>query len=198
MIKTLFTTLLLIPSLTFAAAKQVGLDTKNSSVKWTGSKAFATGSHTGTIAVSGGHLMMDGDKITGGELAIDMTTIQNTDLTDAKMQTKLVGHLNSADFFDTANFKDAKFVVTKATAAKNGEYTLDGNMTIRGTTNPQTVKATVKKDGKTWMASGKMQIDRTKYNVKYSSQTAFPDLMKTGKDKIINDQFDIEFSVKTM
>jgi hypothetical protein len=55
----------------------------------------------------------------------------------------------------------------------------------------------VKKDGAVWVATGKMQLDRTKYDVKYSSQTVFPDLIKKGKDKVIADQIDLDFTVKT-
>lgn len=201
MIRILLTALVpaLIATSAFAAPKKVAVDTASSTVNWSGNKVFVKGGgHTGTVAISGGNLTVDGDKITGGEFTVDMTTIKNTDLKDAGMQGKLVGHLNSPDFFDTANFKDAKFVITKVTAGAAGEYTFDGNMTIRGQTNPQTVKATVKKDGKTWVATGKLKLDRTKYNVKYSSQTAFPDLIKKGKDKVIDDNIDLDFTVKTV
>lgn len=198
MLRALMTTLVLVPVVAFAAPKQVNIDTASSQVKWKGNKVFVPGDgHHGTVNISKGNLTVDGDKITGGEFTIDMTTIKNEDVKDAGMQGKLIGHLNSADFFDTATHKEAKYVITKVTSGKNGEYTFDGNMTIRGTTNPQSVKANVKKEGNAWVATGKMQIDRTKYGVKYSSQTAFPDLIKKGKDKVINDQIEIDFSVKT-
>ncbi len=197
MLRTLISALIIAPAMALAAPQQVNIDTQNSMVKWKGGKAFVDSTHNGTVQISKGTLTVDGDKITGGEFTIDMTTIKNEDVKDAGMQGKLVGHLNSPDFFDVTNHKEAKFVITKATAGKNGEYTFDGNMTIRGTTNPQTIKATVKKEGASWVASGTLQIDRTKYNVKYSSQAAFPDLVKKGKDKIIKDQIDLDFTVKT-
>jgi len=201
MLRTFLTALVLIPTVAFAAnkqaEKQVSIDTQASKVNWKGSKLFVSDAHHGTVSLSGGNLTMSGDKITGGEFTIDMTSIKDEDLTDAGYNKKLVGHLNSPDFFDTAQFKDAKYVITKATASKNGEYTFDGNLTIHGVTQPQQMKAIVKKEGGAWVATGQLSFDRTKFNVKYSSQTAFPDLVKKGKDKIIGDQIDIDYTIKT-
>lgn len=198
MLRTVIAALVLVPSLAFAAATKVSVDKNASSLKWKGTKVFSSDAHVGTVNISGGNLMVDGDKLTGGEIVIDMTTIKNTDVTDAGMNGKLVGHLNSPDFFDTANNKEAKFVIKKSTVGAGGEMTIDGDLTIRGKTNPQTIKAKVTKEGKNWVATGKTEIDRTQYGVKHNSQSAFPNLVKTGKDKVINDKIELDFTIKTM
>lgn len=197
MLRTMFISLFLVPQVIFAAPAKMKVDTKTSSIVWKGSKEFIDAGHTGTVAIKEGSLTIDGDKVTGGELTIDMTSIQNTDLTDASMKTKLVGHLSSPDFFDTATHKDAKFVITKVTVKNPAEQVLEGNLTIRGKTNPVSIPVNVKKDGKNFVATGKLEIDRTKYDIKYSSKTFMPDLVKAAKDKIIKDTFALEFTIKT-
>lgn len=198
MFKKILALMAFLPAVALAAPAQKPVDTKSSTVTWTGSKEFVGGSHTGTVAISNGFLTMDGDKITGGEFTIDMNSIQNTDLTDAGMKEKLVGHLKSPDFFDVANHKEAKFVITKVTAKSPTEQTFEGNLTVRGKTQPMKLPATLKKDGNTWVATGKVEVDRTKFDVKYNSKTFVPDLVKSAKDKVIKNTIAIDFSVKTL
>lgn len=45
------------------------------------------------------------------------------------------GHLRSADFFDTENFPTMEFVST-GTRVEGGDFFVDGDLTIRGTTKP--------------------------------------------------------------
>ncbi len=197
MLKKVLALWALIPAVAFAAPAQKAIDTKASTINWKGTKEFVNDSHSGTVALSNGFLLVDGDKITGGEFTIDMSTIQNTDLKDPAMQAKLVGHLKSPDFFDVANHKDAKFVITKVSAKTATEQTFEGNLTIRGKTVPFVIPATLKKEGTAWVASGKIEVDRTKFDVKYNSKSFVPDLVKSAKDKVIKNNIDINFSLKT-
>ena len=50
------------------------------------------------------------------------------------------GHLKSADFFDAANHPKLTFVST-GIVANGSDFTVTGNLTIRGTTKPVTLKA---------------------------------------------------------
>lgn len=47
------------------------------------------------------------------------------------------GHLRSADFFDTENFPTMEFVST-GTRVEDGDFFVDGDLTIRGVTKPVT------------------------------------------------------------
>jgi polyisoprenoid-binding protein YceI len=47
----------------------------------------------------------------------------------------LNGVLQTADFFDTSNFPEARFISTKV-VANGSEATVDGNLTIKGITKP--------------------------------------------------------------
>ncbi|MCX6310571.1 MAG: YceI family protein [Bacteroidetes bacterium] len=46
------------------------------------------------------------------------------------------GHLNSADFFDSANHPTIDFVSTSFTKVSDANYKLNGNLSIRGITKP--------------------------------------------------------------
>ena len=94
--------LLLTLALAFAVnanAATLKVDPASSTVQWKGSKK--TGSfHTGKISVKDGQIETNAkNEITGGNFTIDMTTIADEDLAkDPEHQTKLHGHLASADF----------------------------------------------------------------------------------------------------
>jgi polyisoprenoid-binding protein YceI len=197
MLKKVVALWILIPAVAFAAPAKKEIDTAASTIAWKGGKEFVGDFHKGTVALTNGFLMMDGDKITGGEFTVNMDSIQNTDLTDAAMKGKLVGHLKSADFFDVANYKEAKYVITKVVAKSATEQVFEGNATIRGKTNPLSIPMTLKKEGAVWVATGKVELDRTKYDVKYNSKTFVPDLVKSAKDKVIKNNIDLDFTIKT-
>ncbi|WP_420147274.1 YceI family protein [Spirosoma sp.] len=50
-------------------------------------------------------------------------------------------HLKSADFFDAANFPKLTFTSTSINKTGDDTYTIVGDLTIRGTTKPVTLKA---------------------------------------------------------
>lgn len=174
-----------------AAKKEAkySVDTTASKVEWTGKKV--TGAHNGTINVKSGSVMIDGKKIVGGEFVIDMTTIKDVDLTDAEYNKKLIGHLSSDDFFSIQKFGEAKLVVKTVKETAPGKAEITGDLTIKGKTNPITFPAEVKWEGDKVMASGKMMIDRTKYDIKYNSGKFFQNL----GDKLINDEFELSFNL---
>ncbi|MGO1506500.1 MAG: YceI family protein [Microbacteriaceae bacterium] len=62
------------------------------------------------------------------EASVDVTSVDTND-------EGRDGHLRSADFFDTENFPTMDFVSTGA-RAENGDFFVDGDLTIRGVTKP--------------------------------------------------------------
>lgn len=158
---------------------------KEATITWTGKKV--TGSHTGSINLQDGTLIMEGKTLVGGSFTIDMTSIQVADLEAGKGKEKLEGHLRTDQFFGVENFPTATFTITKVTKNGNG-YDVVGNMTIKGIT--QSTKIHMVMNGNT--ASTTLSIDRTKYGIKYGSSSFFDNL----KDKAINDNFDLAVSLK--
>ncbi|GMN05667.1 YceI family protein [Croceitalea sp. MTPC5] len=168
-----------------ATAKTVDDDKKEvktdaSSVTW---KAYkVTGSHTGTINLKSGALMFDGDKLTGGEFVVDMTTINTTDLS-GKSKSDLDGHLHSDDFFSTASNPTSNLVFTNVKSSSKNSYEVTGDLTIKGITKPVTFDVSVYGS----KATATLKVDRTNYDVKYGSGSFFDNL----GDKTIYDEFDL-------
>lgn len=154
--------------------------TDKSKVVWKGYKV--TGSHEGTISITSGSLMMDNDKLTGGEFEIDMTSIVVTDL-EGEYKGKLEGHLKSDDFFGVEKHPTAKLVFKEVTASGKNAYNVTGDLTIKGKTNP--VSLTISIYGS--KATASLKVDRTKFDVRYGSTSFFDGL----KDKAIYDEFDL-------
>ncbi len=170
---------------TSAFAQKKEIKASESSINWTGKKV--TGSHTGTLNLSEGHLVFDGENITGGEFTVDMTTLAVTDLEAGKGKEKLEGHLSSDDFFGIKNHKTAKLVVLKAKKTDKG-YAIAGDLTIKGKTNPIQFDLVVN-DG---TASTKLKVNRVKYDIKYGSGSFFDNL----GDKTIDDEFELAVDLK--
>lgn len=151
-----------------------------SNVTWKGYKV--TGSHEGSLALKSGHLLMNGNKLTGGEFVVDMTKLSCTDL-EGDGKGKLEGHLKSDDFFGVKNHGTSKLVFTSVKSFNKNSYTVGGDLTIKGVTKPITLVVSVY-EGK---ATATMKVDRTKYGIKYGSGSFFDDL----GDKAIYDEFDL-------
>ncbi len=161
-------------------AQTKSINIYQSKVSWIGKKI--TGQHEGTINLKEGTLLFKNNTIVGGNFVVDMTTICNTDQT-GKDKIKLEGHLKSSDFFNVSNFKTSKLVFKSISKKKNNSYAIKADLTIKGVTNPVFFNLFVK--NKT--ASTKLIIDRTKYDIQYSTGSFFDDL----GDQTIYDEFDL-------
>ena len=170
-------------------ATTLKVNASKSELTWLGKKV--TGEHTGKITLKEGTMILDGAKFTGGKLVADLTTITCTDLTDKSYNDKLIGHLKSEDFFSTEKFPTATFVITKATVKSPGLYDVTGDLTIKGITKPVTLPVTVTSTSTGAEATGKLVVDRSKYDIKYNSKSFFEGL----GDKMIHDDFTIDFKL---
>ncbi|MBE9464567.1 YceI family protein [Dyadobacter subterraneus] len=172
-------------------ATNLKVDVAKSELIWTGKKV--TGEHTGKISLKEGTVIMDGTKLSGGKFIADLTTITNTDLTDKEYNGKLIGHLKSDDFFGVEKHPTATFVTTKAVAKSAGVYDVTGNLTIKGITKPVTFPVTVKPTATGADITGKLVIDRSKFDIKYNSKSFF-DASALG-DKLVNDDFTLDIKL---
>lgn len=165
------------------------VDEKASTIGWIGKKV--TGQHTGNVQIASGELTVDKKAIKGGSFEIDMTSMTVTDITDPNGNARLLGHLKNDDFFGVEKFPKASFAITSVTPVKGDEYTVKGNLTIKGITSPVEFPATVKNDGKKLTATAKIIVDRTKYDIKYRSTNFFENL----GDKAISDNFELDVTL---
>ena len=175
-------------------AQSAKIDSSKSSVRWVGKKV--TGSHNGHVTISSGEAKLEGDKLVGGEFEVAMTTIQVEDITNAKDNAKLTGHLKSDDFFSVTSFPVATFKITKAepianAAAGQPNYNITGDLSIKGMKHSITFPATITIGADSATANAKIAVDRTKYNVRYGSGKFFENL----GDKLIYDEFEVDLDL---
>lgn len=172
--------------------KKLALSTGDSKLEWVGKKV--TGQHNGTVDISSGELFIDNGKLTGGSFDINFGTIKVLDLQDSEMNAKLTGHLKSDDFFSAEKYPTGKFVLTSVTPLSNGtenNYTIGGNLTIKGITQPVSFPAAVKVNGDVVSAKADFKIDRTLWDVKFRSGKFYENL----GDKLIDDQIELKLSI---
>ena len=131
--------------------------------------------------------MKDG-KLTGGEVVVDMSTINTTDL-EGKWKAKLEGHLKNDDFFKVDKYPTASFKTTSVAAQGKDKYKVTGDLKILNKTNSVDVVLTQK--GKSF--TGDLTIDRTKWDLKYGSGSFFDDL----GDKAIADEIALKLNLVT-
>lgn len=189
MIAALFASVVLTPGTAFAKKDNLKVNTENSKVEWLGKKV--TGEHFGTIKVNTGSLVLNDGEIVEGSFVVDMKSIVCTDLKDEGYKTKLEGHLKSDDFFGVEKFPESKFEITKATKMDDGNYKVKGNITIKGITEEVELMVSLHKHDGNVHVSGKMTIDRTKFNVRYGSGSFFDNL----GDKTIYDDFELNLDL---
>jgi polyisoprenoid-binding protein YceI len=181
----------------FSAFTNVSDETSKSAasksiINWTATKVVG-GGHTGTIQIKETNLKFSNGALKGGSITADMTTITNSDL-EGEWNDKLVGHLNSDDFFSTAKYPTATIKITKvSTGNATNTYNVVADLTIKEITNSESFTAIVKEKGGNYIVTANVNIDRTKYNVRYGSPSFFDDL----GDKAISDEFKLNVTVLT-
>ena len=119
---------------------------------------------------------------------MDMNSIAVTDLKAGQGKEKLEGHLKADDFFGTDKFATATLVFKKIVTKAKNLYTVTGDLTIKGITNPVTFDLATTAN----TATTNVKIDRTKYDIKYNSASIFSSI----GDKAINDDFNLAVALK--
>ena len=161
------------------------VDPAASTINWVG-KMIGIKAHNGTINLQEGSLTMEGDKVTGGSFIIDMSSITPLDDNYAAPGSEqgtremLVGHLSSGDFFAIEENPTASFEVT----GTNEDGSVNGNLTVRGKTNAETVTDVVVAEG---TVTGNLTFDRKKYDVAWDSPM---------KDAVLSDEIELQIALK--
>lgn len=170
-----------------AGGEALRVDTAQSNLVWIGTKV--TGYHSGTVPIKSGTLTVRNDSLVAGRFTMDMTKMAVTgpEGSDAAGNQKLLGHLQSPDFFDVAAHPEAVFEITEVkpfsgtvqdTAVTRQEalsqyrvtdptHTISGNLTIKGVTKNIEFPARVTMSGNGVEAIAKFNIDRRQWNITY-------------------------------
>ena len=172
----------------FLLPKDYVLDTKKSSILWLGKKL--ADQHSGAISIRSGNVKIHKKNYTG-RIIIHMTSIVCTDIKDKKYNKKLVDHLKSDDFFAVKKYPTAILEITSGKKLQKNMHSLKGKLTIRDKTNPIKFNAVIDITKKSFVAKGKLIVDRSKFGVNYNSGSFFKNL----GDKLIYDNFDLDFTI---
>lgn len=168
------------------------VDPSESKMEWLGTKP--TGEHYGTVNLASGELSVENNQLTGGSFVIDMTSIVDLDIEDPEMNAKLVNHLKSPDFFNTAEHPEATFEITGVEELSNPKpgddgvtptHRISGNLTIKGISKNISFPAKVEMKGtKIKAQTVQFLIDRTQWDVNFKSKSVFDNL----KENFIHDE----------
>ena len=168
----------------------VEVNAESSKIKWIGSKISEN--HEGTINIQKGYLLIDHGKLVGGQISIDMNSINTTDMEGRKKQ-RLDWHLKNEDFFNVEAFPLSIITITNAVKDQGNSYNVTADLTIKGITHPISFITNINITGLSYSATANMKIDRTKWDVKYNSGNFFKDL----GDKIILDEIEFDILLKS-
>lgn len=163
------------------------INTQKSYIDWVGKKVL--GQHNGRVKVKSGNIISKNGILGGGSFIIDMSSITCTDIADEKYNAKLIGHLNSEDFFNVDEFQTAELKITKVlkVTGKENSYNLSAVLTIKGISNTITFPAIFKSTGKGFEGNATITIDRTLWDIKYGSSNFFEGL----GDKAIKNEIEL-------
>ena len=135
-----------------------------------------------------------------GEFIIDMTSIEVVDLQKGDGKEDLESHLKGTvegkedHFFNVNEYPTSSYKITKVDKT-NGKYILNGNMTIKGISNPVEIISVVSvgaNQNEIKLTTEPFKIDRTKWGIEFMSKSIFDDL----KEKFIDDEIELEIMVK--
>jgi polyisoprenoid-binding protein YceI len=163
------------------------VDTTSSKIEWVATKV--SGYHTGTINIKTGDLKVNDSTITGGSFVMNMPSIvvSGPKGSDPAMNTKLLNHLKSPDFFDVEKYHEATFVITSVKPftgtvpdstdprqasinqykVTNPTHTVSGNLTIKNITKNIEFPARISNNGNSVDAMAKFNIDRSQWDIVY-------------------------------
>lgn len=179
------------PSKLQASKDSFQIDTAQSIIYWLGKSP--TGSHNGRLNFKSGILYGGNLQIQSADLTVDMNSIRNLDIEEASDRNDLENHLKNEDFFNVSQYPEAQLKVENIVEIKDSinNAMITGTLTIKGVSNLLVVKGKIdySSDG-VLVTIPEFTIDRTNYNIMYSSKKILASL----KDGFIYDE--IALSVK--
>jgi polyisoprenoid-binding protein YceI len=165
------------------------VNTTKSTIAWLGKKV--TGEHGGMISVKTGVISIENGELKHADISVDMNSMTCTDDMDDEYKGKLIGHLQSADFFNTAEFATSNFTMKSFEKGRDGKYTVTGTLSIKGIKHDITFPASVKITDKEVIVDADVTFDRAKYDIRYGSDSFFDDL----GDKVIYDDVEMKLHI---
>src|SRR3989338_4030104 len=168
------------------------LDVTTGLINWEAEKVVAK--HNGTVQAQQGNVTIENNQVVSGDLIVDMNSLSDLDLTDEKMNSTLIGHLKSEDFFSVTKYPSAIFTVLETVPVEGlpgATHRVTGIMNIKGIENKVSFPARIQTTDEGIRLVGTMELDRTLWDIKYGSEKFFDNL----GDNLINDIFTLQFDL---
>jgi ligand-binding sensor domain-containing protein len=147
------------------------IDIKQSRITWKGSmKISPEEKHIGYIYISKGDLWDEQNQLVGGEVDIDMNSMEYA---DKKEKNTPIFHLKSEDYFNVKKNPTAAIVLTKVDKVNDTSFNITANLTIKGVTNEVKFPATITIANGILNASAQFSINRTKWGITYRSEKLY-------------------------
>ncbi|MDQ8199518.1 YceI family protein [Pelagicoccus enzymogenes] len=181
-------------------AGRYSLNLQKTKVRWIGRNL--TNQHDGTIACKSGFLEIAVDGTAqSGELVVDMKQIHCNDISDTKLSSLLVSHLESIDFFQTEKYPSAQFSLdrvfldpTASPGTPNAR--MEGQMQIRGKKQPLHLECTLAQTDTGYVLQTQFDLDRTAFGAVYGSARFFERLGMHLVNDLVNLQITAFFEKK--
>ncbi|SNT39672.1 Polyisoprenoid-binding protein YceI [Ekhidna lutea] len=128
-------------------AKEIPIDLDKSVIAWKGTKI--TGKHEGTVNFREGQLTFSEGKLIGGELIVDMESIDISDIPEHETTARrnLLNHF--IEEFTINQFSKSSFTFTEVNHSRADRIEIAGQLSIRGVSNPIRIFANKTSDGYT-------------------------------------------------
>jgi len=169
------------------------IDTNNSTVEWTAYKTLVDGyEDNGTFPVTGIVTVSENGSI-AATTTLDIANLNVTSVSGPGGTDRLANHLRSEDFFAAEQYPTATLTTTniRSSATSSSTYDVTADLTMKGVTNEISFPADISMEDGSISVRADTEIDRSRWNIRYGSQSFFNDL----GDNVIGDMVDISVDV---
>ncbi|MEQ8905246.1 YceI family protein [Ekhidna sp.] len=130
-----------------AGSQEIPINLNKSVIGWKGTKI--TGKHEGTVSFREGHLTFLEGKLIGGELIVNMESIDISDIPvhETTARRNLLNHF--IEEFTINKFSNSSFTFTEVNHSSADRIEIAGQLSIRGISNPIKIFASKTRGGYT-------------------------------------------------
>lgn len=163
------------------------LDVQKSKVLWNTGKVM--GGHSGYFLFHSGNLQYSaaGEPVSG-TFRMDMNSIRSTDNPNEAGRLKTNANLRKNEFFATDQHPIATMVVNKITRIGSSlDFTVAGDLTIKGITNPIEFTATINTKNNSSHITANVDISHQLWNINSKPQANSIDFLSGIKEKLLPD-----------
>lgn len=170
--KRLIILLLFIIQASAYAQQAYQLDVKKSKILWNTRQTM--GGHYGYLLFSSGTLIYSSaGQPSNGVFSMDMNSMRSEDHEKAADNQRVDKELRTPGFFDVDKYPTSTMRVSTITrVGQTNNYKVNGDLTIKGITNPIEFTASIKKNGEVITATAELVIDRLIWHIDLQSPPA--------------------------